>query len=179
MDNEIIVRRLAATDAAALADFYNGLSAASKRTFRPIEVTTTVEVCAEIAACNAATPPTKYDLVAVRDGAIIGWCFLWGLNHDDPAKEPIFGLAVADAYHGQGLGTALTARVMAWAQAHDLTGVILTVVTDNAVAQQLYEKQGFVRYGEPFTGEDGLHYDRMRRRFDQTSNVGDEASSVG
>lgn len=167
MDNDIIVRQLTVGDTAALADFYNELSTASKRTFRPIDVTTTTGVCAEIVACNVMTPPTKYDLVAVRDGTIIGWSFLWDLNNDDPAKEPVFGLAVADAYHGQGLGTALMAQVMTWAEAQGLESVILTVVTDNVVAQHLYEKQGFTRYDEPFTGEDGLRYNRMRRRFDQ------------
>jgi RimJ/RimL family protein N-acetyltransferase len=36
----------------------------------------------------------------------------------------------------------------------------LTVVTDNAVAWRLYEKNGFVKYDE-FVGEDGLPYFKM------------------
>jgi RimJ/RimL family protein N-acetyltransferase len=166
-DGHLHIRQLNLEDAASLAAFYNNLSAASKRTFRPIDVTTTAEVCASIAACNRTAPPTKYDLVAVHEGSIIGWSFLWDLNKGDPEKEPVFGLAIADAYHGQGLGTALMTRVMAWAEARGLASVILTVVTDNLVAQHLYEKQGFVRYGEPFMGEDGLRYYRMRKDFEQ------------
>jgi hypothetical protein len=40
----IVLRRLAPGDAEALAAFYNGLREASKRTFRPLGVTTTVAV---------------------------------------------------------------------------------------------------------------------------------------
>ncbi|MBN1250379.1 MAG: GNAT family N-acetyltransferase, partial [Anaerolineae bacterium] len=69
---------------------------------------------------------------------------------------------VADAYHGRGIGTALMRRMIAWADAAGISQVILTVVQDNAVAEHLYEQQGFVRYGE-FISEDGLPYYRMRR----------------
>jgi ribosomal protein S18 acetylase RimI-like enzyme len=69
---------------------------------------------------------------------------------------------VADAYHGMGLGTQLISEVVAWADAQHLPQTILTVVQDNMVAQHIYEKQGFARYGE-CVGEDGLDYYQMRR----------------
>ncbi len=171
MDDSIILRRLQPDDAEALCAFYNGLSPTSKRTFRPIDETTTTAVCAAIAAENGPPTPTKLDLVAILGGGedaegaagdtIVGWSFLWALDATDPEQGPVFGLAVSDAYHGRGLGTRLMSQVMAWARAQGLPQVVLTVVTDNAVAQHLYEKQGFVRYGT-FTGEDGLPYYRMR-----------------
>lgn len=157
----VVLRRLQSEDAPALMAFYNGLSVASKRTFRPIDVTTTVAVCAAIAEANREACPTKFDLIAVNggttSGGIVGWSFLWNLESD----EPVFGLAVADAYQGRGLGTALITHVMTWARAEQMPSVFLTVVQDNDVAHHLYEKQGFVKYGE-FIGEDGLPYDRMR-----------------
>jgi hypothetical protein len=56
-------QRLQLAGAPALATFYNGLSAASKRTFRPIGEVTTDEVCARLAADNTGTAPTQYDAV--------------------------------------------------------------------------------------------------------------------
>ncbi len=157
----VYFRRLAPGDAAALEAFYNGLSEASKRTFRPLGVTTTVETCAAIASANTGPHPTKYDLVAVCSDAIVGWGFVWGLDGANPESEPMLGLAVADVYHGRGVGTRLITEVMTWAHNAGLPRVLLTVVQDNAVAWRLYEKQGFVRYGE-FVGDDGLPYYRMR-----------------
>ncbi len=151
------IRRLTPGDEGALLTFYNGLSAASKRTFRPLGPVTLPEVCAGIVADNANGAGKKFDLVAVADGRIVGWAFLWNLHTD----EPLFGLAVADAYHRQGLGAALITRVMRTAREMGLPTVYLTVVTDNTVAWRLYEKQGFVKYGE-FTGDDGLPYFKMK-----------------
>lgn len=160
------LRRLAPGDEGALMAFYNQLSAASKRTFRPIGPVALPEVCADIVVANADGVGTKYDLVAIDDGArqtgsIIGWSFLWNLDTD----EPMFGLAVADAFHRQGLGAMLMARVMQAAREIGLPTVHLTVVTDNNAAQRLYEKQGFVKYDE-FIGEDGLPYFKMKAEVD-------------
>ncbi|HOU12832.1 MAG TPA: GNAT family N-acetyltransferase [Anaerolineae bacterium] len=154
-------RRLAPGDESALLAFYNGLSAAAKRTFRPLGPVTLPEVCAGIVADNTDGARKKFDVVAVADGRIIGWSFLWKLDTD----EPVFGLAVADAFHGQGIGTALMTRVMQTAREMQLPTVYLTVVTDNTVAWRLYETQGFVKYGE-FTGEDGLPYFKMKAAVD-------------
>ncbi len=171
----MVIRRLAPGDAEALVAFYNGLSEASKRTFRPLDVMTSVETCAGIVRANTTAVPTKYDLVAIDGALIVGWSFLWDLvpapidaqphgGREAPAEfAPTFGLAVADAYQGQGLGSALISRVMAWARGGAIPIVILTVVQDNVVARRLYERAGFVRTGE-FVGEDGLPYYRMRAR---------------
>ena len=168
--DQITIRQLQSGDAEALAAFHNGLSTAAKRTFRPLDETTTRDICADVAAGNAgdnvagdsSNHPTKYDLIALMDKGIIGWGFLWALGAEVRDDGPVFGLAVADAYHGMGLGTRLTRAVIAWADRQNLSQVILTVVQDNVIAQHVYEQQGFVRYGR-FVGEDGLDYYRMRR----------------
>ncbi len=162
------LRRIAPGDEGALVAFYNQLSAASKRTFRPIGPVALPEVCAGIVAANTDGVGTKVDLVAITDERIIGWSFLWNLDTD----EPLFGLAVADAFHGQGIGTILMARVMQTAHEIEVTTVYLTVVTDNAVAQRLYEKQGFVKYDE-FVGEDGLSYFKMKAAVDSSRKTGE------
>lgn len=162
-----VLRRLRIEDVPALVAFYNNLSDASKRTFRPIEEQTTPEVCADIAAENCGRAPTKFDLIAVLGESVIGWSFIWDLV----SKEPVFGLAVADVYQGRGLGTALMTKVLDWARYQALPAVFLTVVQDNEVAKHLYERLGFVKYGE-FVGDDGLPYDRMRIDFRVDSAMG-------
>jgi ribosomal protein S18 acetylase RimI-like enzyme len=151
----LIIRQLAPGDAPALAAFYNGLSARSIRTFRPLGLATDVEVCRGIVRDDEAA--IKFDLLALDAGQVVGWCFVWELA----SPEPTFGLAVADAWQGRGLGSRLMERVMREARERGLAEVFLTVVQDNAVAWRLYEKQGFVRCGE-FVGQDGLPYFRMR-----------------
>lgn len=152
----IEIRRLMTGDAESLAAFYNGLSMASRRTFRPLGEKTAVDRCEEVVCGNQPEIDEKFDLVAVHENVIIGWSFIWKLDSD----EPVFGLGVADACHGQGIGSALMDRVMEEARRRNLPRVLLTVVQDNEVAWRMYEKRGFVRYGE-FVGEDGLPYFRM------------------
>lgn len=162
----VTVRRLQEGDARALAEFYNGLSERSRTTFRPLGWGATVEACERIVQGNLAgrshgdAPDdqrgTKYDLVAVHEGYIVGWSFIWDLDSD----EPNFGLGIADMYQGRGLGATLMDQVMAAARQLGLGQVLLTVVQGNHVAWGLYERRGFVRYGE-FVGADGLDYYRM------------------
>ena len=151
------IHRLQVTDATSLAAFYNRLSQESKRTFRPIGPITIPEKCAEIAVDNVNNEERaqKYDLIAVYDGEIIGWAFIWDLS-----TIPTLGLAIADGYHKKGVGKHLMTHVMDWARNQELREVHLTVIQDNVVAWKLYQKQGFVKSGE-FTGDDGQAYFRM------------------
>ena len=155
MSSEPEIRRIRAGDALPLACFYNGLATRSKRTFRPLGERTEEETCEGIVQENAVG--SKYDLVAVCKERIVGWGFLWDLA---PGSTPTFGLGVADAFQGQGLGSRLMGAIMQVAVELGVPRISLTVVQDNAVAWRLYEKQGFVRCGE-FVGQDGLPYYRM------------------
>lgn len=152
----IAIRRLAPGDAPALAAFYNALSASSKRTFDPLGATTAAPPCEAIVNDNQPDAGTKYDLVAVDGPRIVGWSFVWDLL----GAEPVFGLAVADEYHGRGLGGALMDAVLAAMRERGLESIYLTVVRDNVKARGLYERRGFVTYGA-FTREDGLPFYRM------------------
>ncbi len=152
----IAMRQIEPGDAVALAEFYNGLSAASKRTFRPLGMTTAVAACEAVICDNQPEVGEKFDLVAMDGARVIGWSFLWGLR-----AEPVFGLGVADVYHGQGVGGALMDRVLAEAHTRDIKHVVLTVVQDNEKAWRMYARRGFVRYGEFVEEADGLSYYRM------------------
>ena len=159
------IRQLWQGDAAALARFYNGLSEASRTTFRPLGWQTTVAACAKTIDGNLSGQ--KYDLVATlgvnSNGSklgvapeIVGWGFVW----DVESERPNLGLGIADAYHGRGLGGTLIDRVLKDVAKAGLRRVYLIVVQDNHVAYRLYESRGFVRYGE-MVGDDGLAYYRM------------------
>jgi ribosomal protein S18 acetylase RimI-like enzyme len=158
----VAFRRLQPGDAKALLAFYNNLSAASKRTFAPLGQTTTIEVCQNIVDDNTSGTGAGFSLVAVDGPGIVGWGFIYKLD----INEPTLGLAVADHYHGQGIGSTLIGDVLHIARERGLCQVALTVVQDNDVAWRLYEKYGFVRYGE-CTGQDGLRYFRMRKEIKQ------------
>ena len=153
----LTIRQMGHGDAASLMAFYNGLSEASRRTFRPLGEFATVEKCAAVCADNGTH--AKYDLVAVHDGTIVGWCFVWSGKEG----EKMFGLAVADAWHNRKIGSRLSAQLLADADAQGIREIVLTVVKDNAHAVRLYEKLGFERYGEFIHEEDGLAYYRMKR----------------
>ena len=155
----VVIRRLRTGAADALAAFYNGLSPRSKRTFRPLGESTTVEACREIVHAQIggnAGDPDKIDLAAYAGDEIVGWSFVWSVA--DP--EPTFGLCVADVYQGRGLGGRLMDRVLDLAHERGLAQIHLTVVRDNLVALGMYERRGFMRCGA-FTGGDGLSYYRL------------------
>jgi ribosomal-protein-alanine N-acetyltransferase len=153
------LRRLTPADAEPLAVFYNGLSPAALRTFCPLGPGTTPEACAAVGIGNLAGAETRYDLAAWRDGGIVGWGFIQGIE----AEQPEFGLGVADDHRGRGLGGRLMDAVLAEAGRRALPSIFLIVVTDNTVAWRLYESRGFVKYDEYLDATSGLSYFRMRR----------------
>lgn len=154
----VILRRIEASDAEALMAFYNALSWASKRTFRPLGEKTTLGKCEEVIRENTPERERKLDIVACEDGRIAGWSFLWNLQAD----APTFGLAVADAFHGQGLGSQLMDCVLSSADERGIAKIALTVVCDNDKAREMYLRRGFMLQ-QAFTGEDGLPYYGMTR----------------
>jgi GNAT superfamily N-acetyltransferase len=155
------LRPLFASDGPGLMRFYNGLSPASIRTFRPLGLTTDLVACEKIAAAQTSTPITRHDLVAVRPAPegeeIVGWCFIGGLDKE----RPELGLGVTDAWQGRGLGSALIDAVLNHARAARHPTVYLIAVQDNRRAIRLYESRGFVTYGEMIGDWDGLPYVKM------------------
>ena len=152
----VTIQRIGPGDENPLVEFYNGLSESSKRTFRPLGITTTLSVCRDIIKDNNPEIDKKFDLVALHEKRIIGWGFLWNIE----SGEATFGLGIADDFQGEGLGSKLMDRVIEVVHQRGLRKVFLTVVKDNQMAWKMYEKRGFVKYGD-FVGEDGLDYWRM------------------
>ncbi len=82
-------------------------------------------------------------LVAVADGAIVGLLHLQASRHGFGE----LGMAVARAWRGRGVGSALLAAGIEWARERDLHKVTLAVFPHNTAAIALYEKFGFVEEG--------------------------------
>ena len=157
--NSCLIRRIEAGDAASLANFYNGLGREVIKRFRPLGWTATTEAGENVVAGNTAMPESRFDLLALREGRIVGWCFMWDVH----TENPFFGLGIAAEERGKGLGAKLMELVMQEALRRKLQRIYLTVVTDNQVAWRLYEKQGFVKYDEYIDEADGLPYFRMQK----------------
>jgi putative acetyltransferase len=88
---------------------------------------------------------TDVQLVAERAGAAVALAGLEAVSTQQRRRHVMgLGLAVARAAQGQGVGSALMAALMQWAD--DWAQVLrieLTVYTDNAPAIALYQRFGF------------------------------------
>ena len=82
-------------------------------------------------------------LVAVADGEIVGSI------HVDASRHGFgeIGMAVAQAWRGRGVGSALLAAAIDDARARGLHKLILSVFAHNAAGIALYRKYGFVEEG--------------------------------
>ena len=86
-------------------------------------------------------------LVAVRDGAIVGWCDVTPLGCDVAQHVGVLGMAVHPERRGQGLGTRLLQATLGAAWAYGFLRVELGVFSHNARAYALYRKLGFLEEG--------------------------------
>jgi RimJ/RimL family protein N-acetyltransferase len=149
--------RLELEHADALAQFYNSLSEASKRTFRPLGVTTDLDTCRTLARQNTHVHPARYDLLLWDDQDVVGWTFLSDLN-----KPPaLFGLGLADEHQRKGLGRVLISQLLHWARQQDIEQVHLTAVAENINAIRLYQSFGFRIISDYVDERDQLRYYRM------------------
>lgn len=133
------IREVKLGDEFALAAFYRDLSPATKRFFHPY-------LCPGVRrmrrVVEASLREHQKDWVAVTaDGKIVGHSFLWDIGRETPE----LGLGIADLYQNQGLGHIFIQLLIDYARsipAH--RRLCLTVYEENARAQHLYHKFGFI-----------------------------------
>jgi ribosomal-protein-alanine N-acetyltransferase len=91
----------------------------------------------------AQQPASRHYLVADDAGVITGYAGLLAAG----SQADVLTLAVAASRWGQGTGSALLEALLAEAARRGCVEVFLEVRTDNARAQQLYRRYGFVQIG--------------------------------
>ena len=107
-------------------------------------------------------PAGAHSLVAEVDGRVVGQL---GLHVEAaPRRRHVgsIGMAVHDAFQGQGVGGALLTSMIGLADNWlNLRRIELTVYADNAAAIHLYEKHGFIREGtlRGYAFRDGSYVD--------------------
>lgn len=155
---EILVRATEPDDMAAVTEVFN----------QPRAVWGTLQTPfvshAERRRRFEATPPGHLRLVAVIEGKVIGASGLEPASNPRRAHAGSIGMAVHDAYAGQGAGTALMAAMVDQADRWlNLRRLELTVWADNARAIALYERFGFEREGlfRDYAWRDGAYVDAI------------------
>ncbi|MBW8724870.1 MAG: GNAT family N-acetyltransferase [Inquilinus limosus] len=107
--------------------------------------------------------PDNPHIVAELDGRIIGDAML-DLGKGRRSHAASIGMGVHDDFAGRGVGTALMAALIDTADNWlNLKRLELTVWTDNAPAQALYRKFGFVEEGvlRAYAYRDGAYVDAL------------------
>ncbi|WP_430443725.1 MAG: GNAT family N-acetyltransferase [Pseudomonas piscis] len=101
-------------------------------------------------------------LVALHQGVVIGNCSLEQIGRVRRSHCASFGMGVARAWQGQGIGSRLLAAVLEVADNWmNLRRVELTVYADNLAAIGLYRKFGFETEGQlrDYAVRDGRYVD--------------------
>lgn len=93
-------------------------------------------------------------LVVERDEQLVAYARCRGFELKRFAHKASFGLGVRQTDWGNGIGTQLTIRMIAWAKAQSLQKIQLEVVETNLGAVRLYQRHGFQEEGR-------LRHDRL------------------
>ena len=139
------VRAVRAGEEALLTAFgREGLSAESRGKFECFPWMSDAlgtQLSAAIAA-NAARRDLQL-LALDAAGAAVGYVFLWAASDDVPE----LGLAVADAWHGRGLGSSLLRLVAQMGKAMGKPALELTTMQGNERALFVYKRAGWEHLG--------------------------------
>lgn len=137
----------------------DALAAFAERTFTetfghlypPEDLTAFVEskYRAPIIAAELADPETRYRL-ALRDGAIAGYCKMGGIDMEVDATDALelHRLYVDSDTKGAGVAQKLMDEALAWARGKGAKRMYLSVWENNTRAQAFYRRYGFEHVGE-------------------------------
>jgi RimJ/RimL family protein N-acetyltransferase len=92
-------------------------------------------------------PHAAVFVAEAEDGAVVGRLSIARDQHPASRHVADLGLMVAQSYRRRGVGRALLAAAVEWAQTQDVQKLELHVFPYNEAAIALYEQFGFVREG--------------------------------
>jgi ribosomal-protein-alanine N-acetyltransferase len=110
-----------------------------------------VDQFAEILLPNESAV-TRVLLVGLQNDAVVGFVVASALSAVYPVEAELESIAVAPEWQRQGVGRALLAAAVEWADSVGTAELRLEVRTGNASARRLYEAAGF-------------HVEGIRRRY--------------
>src|SRR5688572_2462715 len=155
------VRAVAAPDAPALLAYFRRVGAESPHLTFGAEGVELSEAEERAHIVRTRDTQNALFLVATFGGEMIGSLVFSGGARPKTRHTGEFGVSVAQAYWGEGVGRSLVEALLAWATAGGVIRKInLRVRTDNARAIALYERLGFTvegRVTRAFLTEDGFH----------------------
>jgi ribosomal protein S18 acetylase RimI-like enzyme len=150
--SEIAYRDAEAADAHALAAFAEAtFTDTFGHLYPPEDLAAFVEAKyrAPVIGAEIADPATRYRL-ALRDGAIVGYCKMGDVDMDVDASDALelHRLYVNASTKGTGVAQALIYDALAWARGKGAKVMFLSVWENNARAQAFYRRYGFEHIGE-------------------------------
>ena len=158
----IIIRRPRPDDAAALTAIMGDIEVLPGLLQLPYPTEATWRKRIEETPVGATT--AELFVVAERGGVVVGNAGLHPIANVRRRHAAGIGMAVARDAQGQGVGTALMAALVDWADNWaQLLRLELTVYTDNAAGIALYRKFGFEVEGtqRAYALRDGVYVDAL------------------
>jgi GNAT superfamily N-acetyltransferase len=146
----VVIRAAVADDAAAVAALVQEVHALHAVALPHVFQPPTAAVATPADMARLAAQPGQLLLVALHDGAIVGYAHAEVRETPDTpykraaARLHVHAMAVTAAHRGRGVGQALLAAVRAEAAARGMDGVSLEVYAFNDAARAFYEREGFV-----------------------------------
>jgi len=92
---------------------------------------------------EAISNQNNHYLVAVIDGAVVGYCGYYGIA----GEGYIYNVAVSAKFRGRGIGYRMMCELIRHAQDRGISSLTLEVRKSNISAINLYKKLGFVEAG--------------------------------
>lgn len=110
--------------------------------------------------------PHQLALLAELDGHVVGFLNFQNGHRTRIAHQGEMSMSLLHEVRGQGLGRAMVAQLIQWAQGNPLLEkVTLDVFSDNQPAIALYERVGFIKEGiqrKAIKMEDGTYHSLIR-----------------
>jgi len=148
------IRNVRADDLETFLVFSDGLSPASRESFRPYPWDSKDQLLTALhTAISQAVTRVDACYLMIQEGLPVGEFFLWkaGGNPDSRlhgVEVPELGIGFADSYHGRGLGGLCTRLLTIVAEHLKVDGIELTTAMDNEPGFRTYLNAGYEYVGD-------------------------------